>query len=113
MKKLTKTLCDIGGNPVPVLGKVVYAVIMISFCLVWGVAAYLYAVIYCFGEKLRIIKRGEPVTGIRETADACMKKHQPSLPHPTSIEFGLFLVALMLSIYSLYILVRYLIFSII
>jgi len=112
MKELTKTLDDIIGNPVPVLGKVVSRLFMGLICILDEVAAYLYAFVR-YGMELVTRKPGEPITGIHQMKRQFMEKFRPSMPYLTSIEFGLFLVALMLAVYSLYILVRYLIFSVI
>jgi len=99
-------LTRFGADPIPTI-MVFFSnlFIRISMSLV-GVVAYPYAFINYIIELITK-EPGTPITSISEKASQFKKMHKPTMPYVESIGFALFIVAMVLVIYALYIALEY------
>ncbi len=100
-------LTTFGADPIPTIVVLVSNWFMqISMALV-GVVAYPYAFVNYILDLISK-KPGEPITSISEKTRQFRETYKPTMPHVESIGFALFIVAVMLTIYIIYIALEYL-----
>ncbi|UZE91937.1 MAG: NADH dehydrogenase [Methanosarcinales archaeon] len=99
-------LTTFGADPIPTIVVLVSNWFMqISMALV-GIVAYPYAFVNYILDLISK-KSGEPITSISEKTRQFRETYKPTMPHVESIGFALFIVAVMLTIYIIYIALEY------